>query len=253
MWSSRLNGAMARGFLLFGGLASLLWSTAVLPSVRRSAPLREMTARIVADDRFKPGVLDDVLMQLEAEPAFPLSRFELARGEAVIRVRNAKETIARKTSKETDRDLASAEEWIKSALTLGPTDSLLWLVIYSLEVARNGFAPQNTRYLRQSYVVGPYEGWIALQRNRLALAVFPSLSEAAQAAVIAEFAEMVDSDFIDDAALNLMTVGWQHSKQLLVSLGSVDVVSKQRLSKRLTNSGINLEIPGVPIDERPWR
>lgn len=250
--SGRLAG-WSRVSLSLIGLASLLWSADTLPSFWRTAPASTAAERIIADDRFKRGVLADVLAGIEAEPAPAFSQPELVRAKALVRLRLAEEAVAGKGTEKVDREVTVAEESVKSALTVIPGDSFLWLMLYSVETTRNGFDTQNIHYLDQSYAMGPHEGWISLRRNRLGLAILSMLDDEVRIAVISEFAEMVDSDFIEDTARNLMGIGWQFHDQLLAALVSVDVVSRQRLYRRLAVDGIKLSVPGIPIDERPWR
>ncbi|WP_156446748.1 hypothetical protein [Bradyrhizobium yuanmingense] len=152
-----------------------------------------------------------------------------------------------------DELIASAERSVIRALTLNPSDSFLWLMVYSVRTIQYGFDLENLRLLAQSYAMGPYEGWISLRRNRSALAVLSMLSESTKSAVISEFAAMVDTDFIENTALNLRGVGWQYRERLLAALVSVDVVSRQKLYRRLKADGITVSVPGIPFDERPWR
>lgn len=255
--SNRYHGGAARvllrGLLLAGGLAGVLWSIALLPGFWRSVAAGDAVARVIADDRFKPGTLTNVLRGIEVETTAVFPRSGLLRADALVRLRLAEEAMARKSSEEADREVAVAENTVKLALAVSPGDSFLWLMLYSVETNRNGLALENIRYLDRSYVVGPREGWISLRRNRLALAIFPMLNSATRSAVISEFAEMVDADFIEDTAQNLMGIGWQYREQLLKALDSADVVSRQGLYKRLSAVGIKLSIPGIFVDDRPWR
>lgn len=244
---------LLRGLLLAGGLAGLLWSTALLPRLWRSVAAGDAVARIITDERFKPGTLTSVLRGIEVETAAAFPRSGLLRAEALVRLRLAEEAMVRKNSEEADREVAVAENTVKLALAVSPGDSFLWLMLYSVETNRNGLAFENIRYLDQSYVVGPREGWISLRRNRLALAIFPMLNSATRSAVISEFAEIVDADFIEDTAQSLMGIGWQYREQLLTALDSADVVSRQRLYNRLSADGVKLSIPGIAVDDRPWR
>lgn len=254
MLNSRRSGALlVRGMLLVSAFAGMLWSAAALPSFRRMVPARDAAMRIIVDDRFRPGVLKNVLAGINAEPALMWPQPELIQARALIRLRLTEEAVVRKSSEEADLEISAAQDNVKSALAANPGDSFLWLLLYSVETARNGFDPQNVSHLNQSYAAGPHEGWISLRRNRLALAVFPMLGEPMRSLVTSEFAGMVDADFVDDSAVNLMGTGWRFREQLLGALGSTDVVSKQNLSKRLAADGVRLRIPGVEYDERPWR
>lgn len=175
---------------------------------------------------------------------------DLVQAKALIASRVAEDAIASGGGQSANLDAAQAEEAIVASLSMTPIDSFLWLMYYSSKVSQNGFDPQYLAWLRQSYVAGPSEGWIALKRNRLALAVFPQLTEAMQGTVLSEFAQMVDADLIQDAALNLETVGWAQRERLAGALGQVDMRSRQALAKMLSRDGVTIDIPGVVSDDR---
>ncbi|WFU39458.1 hypothetical protein QA640_34630 [Bradyrhizobium sp. CB82] len=245
--------AWKRAPMLLLGVVSVLWSLDALPSFWRVMPARELSRQILLDDRFKPGVLSKVLVRIEQQSAPILLPSELARAEALVRLRVAEEATERASSEEADREVALAVEKVRSSLSLNPTDSFLWLMLYSVETTRNGFDLNSISYLEQSYALAPREAWIALRRNKLALAIFPKLSEVMQVKAVSEFAGMVDGDFIEDAAMNLTTVGWLRRDRLLASLERVDIIQRKSLAKRLVGDGLKVRVPGVEIDERLWR
>lgn len=239
--------------LLVVGLGSLLWVTFVLPSFWWTAMARDAAALIVANERFKAGALTVVLAKIQGQPAAALSKSDIMRAVALVRLRRAEEMMARNSSEEVDREIATAEAVVRSALVVNPTDAFIWLKLYSVQTTRNGFDPKNVSLLIQSYATGPNEGWIAVRRNRLALGVFSTLSRSAQDTVAHEFAQLVESDFTDEAATNLMGVGWANRGRLLEALTGVDVVSKNGLSRRLRVDGIEVKVPGIELEGRPWQ
>src|SRR5438874_3259723 len=160
--------AWARAPMLLLGLAGALWSLTALPSFWRVMPARELSTRVLMDDRFKPGVLSEVLAQVEEQPAPILLPYELARAEALVHLRVAEEAIERRSSEVADREVGSTVEKVRFSLSLNPSDSFLWLTLYSVETTRKGFNVSNVSYLDQSYAIAPREGWIALRRNKLA-------------------------------------------------------------------------------------
>lgn len=246
MWSS------ARPLLCVLGAAGLCWSLTVLPIFRSTAPAREVTERIMADRRFKFGVLADVLARIESEPKRSLTQATFVRAEAFVGLGAAEGAMARGSPGEADREMAAADDRVRSSLSVNPGDSFLWVMLYSLATAREGIGPENLAYLDQSYATGPREGWISLRRNRLTLAAFSMLDELQKSRAVAEFASIVDSDFTEDAGLNLTGVGWQYRARLVNGLGSVDIISRQALSKWLSSNGYRMQIPGIELEDRPW-
>ncbi|UWU67628.1 hypothetical protein [Bradyrhizobium sp. NC92] len=241
--------------VLFGslGLAAALWAFVALPSFRAGAPILEMALRIVTDDRYKLGKLGDALLRTQPQFGPALLQAPLAEAEAIIRVRRFEEALALGDSDATDREAQHAQESLRISLFLNPSTSYLWLMLYSLENTRGGFDPKSLTFLTQSYATGPLEGWVALRRNRLALAVFPSLSEAVQEKAVFEFANMVDSDLTDAAAVNLMGVGWAQRDRLLASLSKAELISREVIARKLWREGVKIAVPGVESDERLWR
>ena len=242
-----------RVLLLLFGLCVACWSSLWLPEVWFAAPARDATSKILIDDRFRPASLDRALVLLKVRPEYFAQRASVVRAEALIRLRLAEYSLGKKSSLEGDQEGAAVIGRLRSSLALNPSDSYLWLTLYSQEIARQGFDHSALRLLDESYVVGPLEGWISLRRNRLALAAFPTMSESMQAKIVSEFASLVDSDFVETAAENLLGVGWDQRVQLLASLKDTEMVSRERFARILAREGANVAVPGVQSDDRWWR
>lgn len=244
--------ACARGALLSLGLAGLLWFILSAPTFWSALSAQDLTLRILASERFKPGALDETLARLEpkSKPMSPHPR--LARERAMIQLRRAEEALQRLSAHEPQQEMFAAKENLKSSLMLNPADALAWFMLYSASNDSDGFDQENIKFLSQSYLVGPREGWIALRRNRMALAVFLLLSRAMQDRVVSEFADMVDAELTELAASNLTGIGWGYRERLLASLEHVDILPREIFAKRLARDGVKVNVPGVDVNERPW-
>lgn len=238
--------------LLVLGAASVGWTATTMPIFRATAPTREIVARIMADQRFRPGALADVLDQMRHEPTRAVVQSAFVRAEALIGFSVADAIRARGSPDAADDEIMVAEGTIRKSLAACPRDSVLWMMLYFSSLLRAGLTPQSLNYLNESYVTGPNEGWISLRRNRLALSIFTSLNELQKELVTAEFARLVDADFLDEAGSNLTSVGFNYRDELLSALISVDIASRQGLSKWLSNNGYKMKIPGVNVEDRPW-
>ncbi|RQH11522.1 hypothetical protein [Bradyrhizobium sp. RP6] len=242
-----------RGVLLLTGIVGVTWSLIVLPSFWADLQVSSVATHILVGEQLKPGTVDSIAVRMDADSPSSLPYPNLIRARALIALRSAEEAMLGKGSQDLDRKLAAAENKLKSSLMLDPADAFLWLLLYWVRNERDGFDAGNIRYLEQSYAAGPYEGWIALRRNRLALAVFPLLGEQLQQKVVAEFAGMVESEFTDDAARNLTGVGWPQRDRLLASLAGVRLIAREAFAKRLAYDGVKATVPGVDLPERMWR
>lgn len=255
MWNnSQLVGRrISFAFFTLCGFSSVLWALLSFPSFWLMTPVRSIVDRIVADERFKPGALDGTLARMSAHSPTTIPRPEFSHAEALLNLRAAEHAMQQKSADKSDAEVEAAEGKVKTALAMAPTDSFLWLMLYSMKTARDGFDSQYMHLLSQSYATGPLEGWVALRRNRFALASLSALDEKVQNAVIVEFAAMVDADFINEAALTLERSTSTHRNRLIASLTSVDIVSRQALARQLWRNGVKIDVPGVPSDDRPWR
>ena len=79
-------------------------------------------------------------------------------------------------------------------------NSYLWLILYWVENAREGFSEDKLAYLRMSYRLGGNEGWIALKRNRAALAIFNELTPELKDKAASEFISLVTNQFYREAS-----------------------------------------------------
>ncbi|MET4369770.1 hypothetical protein ABIA99_002457 [Bradyrhizobium sp. LB12.1] len=242
-----------RAPLLLLGLVGVLWFYATLPSIWLAAPVRDVTARILSDDRFKSGTLSKLVAQIAVRPSLMVEPSDFVRGEALILLRTSEEMIGRKSPEDADRKVEAATDKVKYSLSVNPTDAFLWLMLYSTAISRDGLDFRNIKYLDQSYVIAPFEGWIVLRRNRVGLALFQSLSEATQQNVLTEFGAMINSGFIDDAAMNLEGVGWAERDRLLTTLERANEIPREAFARRLARDGVKAIVPGVEIDQRSWR
>ncbi|WP_142251748.1 hypothetical protein [Bradyrhizobium sp. UNPF46] len=237
-----------RSALLVLGLAGFWWSTTVLPIFHSASATHEIVDHIIAGERFRPGILANVLAHLEAEPIRTVVKSSKLRALAFVHLGIAEGQVGQ----EADKQTAIAEQYVRNSISSNPMDSFLWLTLYSGSVSREGVGQNNLTFLEQSYATGPREGWIALRRNRLALVAFPLLESRMAKSAISEFCNIVDSEFIDEAFTSLVGVGWPHRDQLVAGLECADISARERLAQRLADEGIKISLPGVEVRKRSW-
>ncbi|MCA1379288.1 hypothetical protein [Bradyrhizobium sp. BRP23] len=231
------------------GVASLIWFSYALSSLWSTKSVREISRAIEAGDRLRPSALSHALSRVNIKLRFPGPDFLNA--QALVRLAVAEKVIA--LGGNGDEDMVLAEAHLKFALSSAPSNGFLWLLLYSAQMNRSGFDQELLKFLNQSYLTAPLEGWIALRRNRTALAAYPMLSASTREKVLAEFAALVDSGFIGEAVNNLTGPGWPIHEELLISLRQVDNIPREALAKSLAETGLKLTVPGVEFDYKPWR
>lgn len=234
------------------GLSGVFWSVVALPSFWQTAPAHDLSRRIVANDRFNPVVLADMMVRMDVADR-TMMQPEFLSAKALIKLRAVEEATQRKSAEEAEREAKATEDTLRFSLAMNPTDSLLWMMLYSISIAHRGLDLGNISYLERSYVQGPNEGWIALQRNRLTLAIFPLLDEATQRYAISEFAALVDGGFIAEAATNFTRQGPVEQQLLLKGLERSNIGMRRIFARELWRDGVKVFVPGVELDERFWR
>lgn len=236
------------------GVLAVVWSFLCLPVIWQQAPVSAAAKRIISGDSFTRDALDDIASKASGVSGSKWSHPSGLASAAIVQIRRLEQAIGDADQSVVDRRQAHLEAAIETALSKEPADPYLWLVLFWLENARNGFSADHLRYLSMSYALGPNEGWIAAIRNRLALALFPALTFDLQNEAVSEFANLVDSGFVTEAAHILTGPGWSLRARLLPALAGTDDVYREQFAKAVYQLGYDISVPGVkPFGYRPWR
>ncbi len=177
-----------------------------------------------------------------------------ARAAAIIRLRLFEDAVNASDTRLADQRLKSLRSSTDLALSCVPTEGFLWFIKYWSAVQQGGSASDHFEELRMSYVLAPFEGWIALRRSPYALAIYGTLPADLKEMARNEFAAIVASSFIPDAVRILKGPGWTIRDELLPKLTTVRLDFRLWLDKELRAEGLTVEIPGVEAREfRPWQ
>ena len=171
---------------------------------------------------------------------------------AVIKLRLMEDAYAPERVTELSARLDAVDKAIQRSLGCSPADPFLWLVLYSVKSAKGGFRSEYLDYISMSYRLGPREGWIAVQRDRLAMAIFPLLPPDLADLAVKEFATLVTNSLYDPSADILLGPGWNVRDRLLSQLAEVPERQRIEFAQLLRARGSNLAVPGVATNTRPW-
>lgn len=250
----RTHYALVRLFTVIVSLAAIAWGTATFPIFWSQLSI-ERTADAIADRIvFKPHSLDPLLPAVNRIEQSAYCQPEAVHAAAIIRLRLAEEAITNAERDAIDTRLGALQDAILKSLSCAPSDPFLWTILTWVDQTRQGFRPQQLTYLRLSYRLGPYEGWIADRRNRLALSMFWRLPPDLADSVVREFAAMVNSQFYQEAIAILTGPGWALHDRLLAGLSDSDMRQRAEFAKELFSAGYDVAVPGItpPGDRRPW-
>ena len=220
--SQTIRVAIARVFLMLTGLAAIAWVVVALPVFWSQGVFTVTAKSIRAGQAYKPTVLESIDESIQLGHG-PMQRPLLLNAAAMIRLRLAEDAFPSGNSSEIDQRLGSLAATLDEALLNAPEDAFLWLAQFWLISARNGFQPEYLSLLRMSYRLPPHDAWVALKRNRVALAIFPFLPSDLADLVLAEFASFVRWGLANAAAdiaagpgLTLRTVLYEQIKDLRI-------------------------------------
>jgi hypothetical protein len=189
---------IARLVLAIVGVVAIAWVIAVFPVFWSEKVIIDVAGEVINGNIFKPEILAAVEAQTETNSG-PMRRSSVLGKAAVIRLRQAEDAIRAGDPEMQDQKLESLGRIVDKTFLNAPSDPFLWLVRFWLDSTRNGLRPENLRFLRMSYDLGPYEGWIAVKRNRIALAAYSALPSDLTEQAISEFVGLVRWGFVPDA------------------------------------------------------
>ena len=245
--------SLARLFTLILGLSGVAWGAATFPIFWSQVPIERTADAIVDRAAFKPRSLEPLLPAVDQIEKSGYCQPEALHNTAIIRLRLADDAVTNAERDAIDTQLGALQDAIRRSLACAPADPFLWIILAWLDQMRQGYRPEQLTYLRLSYELGPYEGWIADRRNRQALSMFDRLPPDLADDVIREFAGMVRSGFYVDVISILTGPGWPIHARLLAGLKDVDVHQREELAKELNSAGYDVAVPGIaPTVPRPW-
>lgn len=194
-----LSTSIARMILALGGATAIAWVVTVFPVFRFENAIDQTAKGIIGGEAFSPDVLTAVEALSETNRSVMRRSSELSKA-AVLRLRHAEDEIRSGEPKRAEQEYKSAGRMVHDALRNAPSDPFLWLVLFSLDSNRNGVRPDNLRFLRTSYELGPNEGWIATRRSGIAFAHFAVLPNDLAEKAISDFVGLVRWGMVDQAA-----------------------------------------------------
>jgi hypothetical protein len=189
----------ARVFLAITGALAIAWAIAVIPVFWSEGVIADVARAVTAGDGFKPDVLTAVLAGIETDSS-PTLRSSMQGKATAIRLRQAEDAIRAGNPDAIRQKLEAVSKSVEQTLSNAPDDPFLWLAWFWLDTTRNGVRPDNLPFLQMSYDLGPHEGWIAIKRNRVALAKYSALTSDLAERAISEFVDLVRWGLFPEAA-----------------------------------------------------
>jgi hypothetical protein len=142
----------------------------------------------------------------------------------------------------------------RAYLACSPSDSLGWLILFWLNMSKNGYAGEYGNYLQLSYEAAPNEAAVAFWRNRLVLLLYDRLPPRFTDLAIPEFVKLVETerlyaemgDVFERAAPPLQ-------ERLSLALRAAEQRPREVFARMLHDNGVHATIPNTQsVLDRPW-
>ncbi len=236
----------ARLILAMAGAAAMTWAAIVFPVLWSEYAIVDVGQAVIRGEVFEPDVLAAVEAQTQGKSGSTLRSSVLGMA-AVIRLRQAENAIRGGDRELIDRRLTSLNRMVRETLRNAPDDSFLWLALFWLDGTSNGVRPENVRFLRMSYELDPYEDWIAVKRNGVALAAFHALPKNLAARAISEFVGLVRWGLIPSAAEIAAGPARPLRGVLFPRLKQLPYEQRRAFADAIYGQGLDdVPVPGIP-------
>jgi hypothetical protein len=242
---------LVRIFIIVFGCTAVAWGLVTFPGSARQSSIESISNRIIAGESFKIQTLTAQIPIVDSIGKLAYCRPVVLRSAAIIRLRMVE--AAASAREHSDEHLKLLGHVIRSSLGCAPADPFLWLVLWQLENTQNGFTPDDLKYLRMSYRLGPNEGWIGLKRNRLTFAVADKLPVDLVDYAINEFVGLVQMGYYEQAAEIFTGPALRMREQILQRLQNIDERHRRAFADILYIKNYNGAVPGIERrGQRPW-
>ena len=266
--SAARNVVLTRIFVAAVGCIAVMWGLVTLPIFWRQSTLERTAQWIIDGASYKVEALAGVVPAIEATEKATFCAPTALRSAAIIRLHIAELGQSGNAKEKSDTQINAAANSVRESLSCSPADSFLWLALYWLDNAQHGYRPDDLKYLRLSYQLGPNEGWIALKRNGVTFAVLQQLPSGARTELpvpsspywcdqrpcmlsdfsetaINEFVGLVSSGLYDQAAEVFTGPAWPQRELILPRLAGISEQDRRRFSDVLHGRGYDVDVPGI--------
>ncbi len=243
-----------RTFLCLLGIGAVAWGGFFLPRFWHQAPLDRVALELLRGEVFKRQALLEEAPEVDAVEKSSFCDPTELHNAVVVRLAILNEAITAKDHELIEAGYGPLNDSARRALACGPADPFTWLTLFWLDVARHGFQPDDADYLRLSYALGPNEGWIALWRNQLAIALFERLPIDLSNDAIEEFIKLLNTGGLYSQTVAIFaSAAPAVQSRIAASLKFAQPLPRQIFARSLYEKGLGIDIRGIDRPARPWQ
>ena len=177
----------------------LLWAVPNLAASAVSDDFRDLDGRLLQFDVVKSSSATRILRDSESH-ALSLCDTHAQRALLLMEMPLAETALRSGAAKDFDRHLNSIEFRSRHALGCTPRDSLLWLLLFGIEIEHGDLGAHAFDLLEMSYETSPNEGWLGVRRILVAVPVLLEAPVPVQQMILSEFERLVMNQMVENPA-----------------------------------------------------
>jgi hypothetical protein len=132
-----------------------------------------------------------------------------------------------------DQHIQSLENRSRQVLACAPRDSLVWLLLFGIQVEHGRLEDHSFYFLETSYETSPNEAWVGVRRMAVALPVVLAAPEQVRQKILAEFQNLVRNRFLEIPAFSYLNARAPVRTILRSRIEELDPQSQKAFSEAL--------------------
>jgi hypothetical protein len=210
----------------------LVWAVPNLAASAVSDDFRDLDARLLQFDVLKPSSAIRILRDAESNT---LSVCDTHAQRALLLMEMPLAEIALRSggAKDFDLHLNTIESRSRQVLGCAPRDSLVWLLLFGIEIEHGNLGSHAFDLLEMSYETSPNEGWIGVRRTVVAVPVLLAAPEPVQQMILSEFERLVRNRMVENPARAYSTASAPVRALLQSRIDKLDAKSRKLFSDTL--------------------
>jgi len=241
------------GIILFGAIA-IAWAALVLPVFQQQ---QKPVAIAAALERGETYGLATLLPQMNATAQsnfFGFCNAAARRANMIILTKVVEDPSVAENRTLQDAAWQKLDAATRSVLACSPSDSLAWLMLFWLNMSKNGYSTEYGRYLQLSYDASPNEAAVALWRNRIVLDLNDRVPSKFTDLAVVEFVKLVNSERLYPEMGNVFErAPPELQRRLALALRTAEPRPREVFARMLLDRGVRANIPDTKsVQDRPW-
>jgi hypothetical protein len=179
------------------GCSGLIWSVSNVARGAISDDFRNLEDRLLQFETFSQSASMQTLASPAAKEELCSCDNHAQRALLLLEMPLADASLRFGAIQDFDQHIQSLESRSRKVLACSPRDSLVWLLLFGIQVEHGRLDDRSFDFLAISYETSPNEAWIGVRRMAVALPVVLAAPEPVRKKILAEFQNLVRNRFLE--------------------------------------------------------